>query len=92
MASLRGLLLLGTLLLGSAVRADDRTCYYPNGDESGDVPCSGSEYTHCCGRYGICLTNGFCINTSGKPYSLSRGSCTDPDWGSSCPTQCTDGA
>lgn len=90
MASLRGALLLTTLLLNNAVQADDRVCYYPNGVESGDVPCSSSDQTHCCGPYGICLENGFCINTSGKPYTLSRGSCTDPDWGGSCPTQCTD--
>ncbi|KAI7778510.1 hypothetical protein LA080_002018 [Diaporthe eres] len=67
-------------------------CYYPSGKVgTADIPCStSSDNTHCCGKSGICLSNGYCMETSedSGPLGLYRGSCTDRNWGSSCPQQC----
>ena len=71
-----------------------QVCYYPDGTvSSGDVPCASSgTATHCCGRNtGICLDNGFCLDAAAQPFGLSRASCTDRNWGSSCPSQCIGG-
>lgn len=84
-------LLVGLLAtLGPLARADDRVCYFPDGTVStDDVPCAGSGNTHCCARgTGVCLDNGYCLNYE-QPYGLSRGSCTDRSWGSSCASHCT---
>lgn len=70
-------------------------CYYPSGKVgTADIPCStSSDNTHCCGKTGICLSNGYCMETSEEsgPLGLYRGSCTDRNWGSSCPKQCLGG-
>lgn len=67
-------------------------CYYPSGKvATADIPClTSSDSTHCCGKTGICLSNGYCIETSEQsgPLGLYRGSCTDRNWGSSCPQEC----
>ncbi|KAK2604664.1 hypothetical protein N8I77_007576 [Diaporthe amygdali] len=67
-------------------------CYYPSGKVgTADIPCSTSaDNTHCCGKTGICLSNGYCMETSedSGPLGLYRGSCTDRNWGSSCPQKC----
>ncbi|KAI3400645.1 hypothetical protein diail_2357 [Diaporthe ilicicola] len=67
-------------------------CYYPSGKVgTSDIPCStSSDNTHCCGKTGLCLSNGYCMETSedSGPLGLYRGSCTDRNWGSSCPQQC----
>ena len=56
-------------------------CYYPCGKVgTADIPCStSSDNTHCCGKTGICLSNGYCMETSEEsgPLGLYRGSCTD---------------
>lgn len=70
-------------------------CYYPSGKVgTADIPCStSSENAHCCGKTGICLSNWYCMETSEEsgPLGLYRGSCTDRDWGSSCPQECLGG-
>lgn len=70
-------------------------CYYPSGKvATADIPCStSSDNTHCCGKTGICLSNGYCMETSEEsgPLGLYRGSCTDRNGGSSCPQQCLGG-
>ncbi|KAI9924829.1 hypothetical protein ASPWEDRAFT_183462 [Aspergillus wentii DTO 134E9] len=63
-------------------------CYFPDGTKSNDVPCSSDKYTHCCSANDICLTNGLCYSVSHQPFVLSRASCTDQNWGSSCPQYC----
>ncbi|PLB51491.1 hypothetical protein P170DRAFT_80390 [Aspergillus steynii IBT 23096] len=66
--------------------AANRTCYFPNGDESNDVPCTSEMNTSCCSEDAICLDNGYCFHLNGS--NLSRDSCTDPDWGDDCPQLC----
>lgn len=70
-------------------------CYFPSGKvATSDIPCSTSSgSTHCCGKTGICLSNGYCMETSedSGPLGLYRGSCTDRNWGSSCPQECLGG-
>ena len=70
-------------------------CYYPSGKvATADIPCStSSDKTHCCGKTGICLSNGYCMETSedSGPLGLYRGSCTDRNWGASCPQKCLAG-
>lgn len=53
-------------------------CYFPDGSESQDLPCdpSGESTLACCGRTGICLSNGMCWGDD----LASRGSCTDKSW------------
>lgn len=75
-------------LLAGIVTA--RQCYYPNGAKSNDVACSDAENVHCCSSSSICLTNGYCLQQSPWPLGIARGSCTDSDWGSSCPQNCID--
>ncbi|EEQ27438.1 conserved hypothetical protein [Microsporum canis CBS 113480] len=58
-----------------------RACYFPDGSPaSNDVPCfSGDRNTHCCSKSSICMTNGYCLEST-QPYVLGRGSCTDKTW------------
>ncbi|KAF3398151.1 hypothetical protein F1880_005697 [Penicillium rolfsii] len=83
--ALKSLALLSFLVGASATSK----CYYPNGDEAvADTPCySDGRITHCCGSNSICLTNQLCLSLE-QPYGLSRGSCTDRSFGSSCPSYC----
>ncbi|KAL3477787.1 hypothetical protein BJX99DRAFT_257159 [Aspergillus californicus] len=68
-----------------------RTCFFPSGAVApGNVACSSDEYTSCCGIDDLCLSNGLCLAVSHQPYVLSRGACTDPEWGSGCPQYCRD--
>ncbi|KAL3459004.1 hypothetical protein BJX64DRAFT_301614 [Aspergillus heterothallicus] len=70
---------------------DSRTCFFPSGAvASNNVPCSSDEYTSCCGLSDLCLSNGLCLSVTHQPYVLSRGACTDPEWGSGCPQYCRD--
>ena len=79
-------LLVLCLTLGYATA---QTCYFPNGSEApDDVPCSDDQHTNCCGKAGICLSNGFCLNALSQPYTISRGTCTDQNWGSNCTQRC----
>ncbi|KAH8879919.1 hypothetical protein GQ53DRAFT_755549 [Thozetella sp. PMI_491] len=78
-------------LAGSTAWAAEssKTCFFPDGSvAAADVPCTNGTYSHCCGTTGICLTNGFCMNSGSQPFTISRGSCTDSSWGSSCPSRC----
>lgn len=80
---------LAIALAWTAAAASERTCYYPNGQEaSGNVPCTDSMYTSCCGESAICLSNGYCMDVERQPYTMSRGACTDSSWGADCPSQC----
>ncbi|KAJ5933898.1 hypothetical protein N7454_006227 [Penicillium verhagenii] len=79
---------LGFLAFLAKVQATSSQCYYPNGDESTDTPCyTDGRITHCCGDSSICLTNQLCLSLN-QPFGLSRGSCTDKSWGTSCPAYC----
>lgn len=82
-------------LAALATTSRAQQCYYPSGKvATADIPCSASsDNTHCCGKTGICLSNGYCMETSEEsgPLGLYRGSCTDRNWGSSCPQQCLGG-
>ncbi|PYI24417.1 hypothetical protein BO99DRAFT_298675, partial [Aspergillus violaceofuscus CBS 115571] len=70
---------------------DTRVCYYPSGAIADDnVPCSSDEYTSCCGSTDLCLSNGLCLSVTHQPYVLSRGACTDPQWGTGCSQYCQD--
>lgn len=72
------LVLCGTLVLG------EETCYYPDRVTvaSSDVPCFSSDSgSPCCSKNAICLNNGYCMSIS-QPFVLSRGSCSDSQWGS----------
>lgn len=72
--------------------AATQTCYYPNGAIASDqVPCSDGQFSACCHRNAICLSNNLCMGIK-QPFVLGRGACTDPDWGSeNCPQQCQTG-
>lgn len=62
------------------------SCCYPNGmPAKSDSPCDpDAETSGCCGSGTFCLDNGLCLGTG----ILSRGSCTDPNWGALCPQAC----
>lgn len=83
----KGLVLqLSFLSLFTSVFAVDQ-CYYPNGVKSTDTPCyTDGDFSHCCAKTSICLTNGLCLSMK-QPFTLSRGGCTDSTWRSS---RCTD--
>ncbi|KAI9040018.1 uncharacterized protein KD926_008709 [Aspergillus affinis] len=82
-------LAISTLLAQHAVTEKTRTCYFPDHSISNDVPCTSDTYTHCCTAGDICLDNGYCYSVSHQPYVLSRGSCTDQNWGADCPQLCS---
>ncbi|KAL3486854.1 hypothetical protein BJX62DRAFT_241540 [Aspergillus germanicus] len=70
---------------------NSRTCFFPSGAVASDsVPCSSDVYTSCCGTNDLFLSNGLCLSVDHQPYVLSRGGCTDPEWGSDCPQYCRD--
>ncbi|KAJ5706716.1 hypothetical protein N7488_006517 [Penicillium malachiteum] len=82
------LLVLSLLIFLVEVRATTQ-CYYSDSTKSSDTPCyTDGRVSACCGEDSICLTNGLCLSLA-QPYRLSRGSCTDYAWGSSCPQYCT---
>ncbi|KAE8374829.1 hypothetical protein BDV26DRAFT_269226 [Aspergillus bertholletiae] len=84
MVHLLPLLALATTAL--AVKSD-ATCYFVNGNiASADVPCNTSaEITTCCNKNDICLSNGLCyLQSQGNHPVMSRGSCTDQNWGGAC--------
>ncbi|PLB55449.1 hypothetical protein P170DRAFT_461324 [Aspergillus steynii IBT 23096] len=83
-------LILPVLALVSPSAAErPRTCYFPDHSISNDVPCTSDTYTHCCTAGDICLDNGYCYSVAHQPYVLSRGSCTDQNWGADCPQLCS---
>ncbi|KAF2268308.1 hypothetical protein CC78DRAFT_530226 [Lojkania enalia] len=70
--------------------AQDAKCYYPNGEEAPEKPCSTAEGSMCCPDKWECLDNGLCYY---EPDDLhGRYSCTDQSWESlGCPSNlCTD--
>nr|OQO23542.1 hypothetical protein B0A51_10930 [Rachicladosporium sp. CCFEE 5018] len=75
------------LLLLIPPRALAQNCYYPNGDLSTiDYPCS-SDGGACCPLNWQCLSNGLCYLENENYFE--RHTCTDRNWGSSCPEFCT---
>lgn len=81
-----------TLLLASLISrtSAQRNCWFPDGStETKDIPCDpNAQESACCGENAFCLRNGLCY-TGGV---VSRGSCTDRDWGSAaCARQCATG-
>ncbi|OQO02662.1 hypothetical protein B0A48_12191 [Cryoendolithus antarcticus] len=76
-----------SLLLLIPSRALAENCYYPNGDLSTiDYPCS-SDGGACCPLNWRCLSNGLCYLENENYFE--RHTCTDKNWGSSCPDFCT---
>ena len=74
---------------GRAQQVYGPTCYAPDGvTTTSDVPCRSNPDTPspCCGVTAFCVDNGLCYGYG----ALSRGSCTDPDWGEGCPKYCVD--
>lgn len=65
------------------------SCYWPNKTPAENhVPCSSDVASACCAPNQICLSNKLCLSV-GQPFVLSRGSCTDPTYGSqNCPDKC----
>ncbi|KAK6429998.1 hypothetical protein LTR95_013852 [Oleoguttula sp. CCFEE 5521] len=85
MARRAGSVLCLLLLIPSKALAQD--CYYPNGDLSTiDYPCSGDGGA-CCPLNWQCLSNGLCY-LEDENY-IERHTCTDQNWGSTCPDFCT---
>ena len=82
-----------TLLLSPIIRAQDGgdTCYFPDGSiYANGLPCS-TDGGICCDSPDECLDNGLCAYTdpdSTTTTLFTRGSCTDPEWGSVCPDIC----
>ncbi|KAK5137829.1 hypothetical protein LTR08_006597 [Meristemomyces frigidus] len=77
--------LISTSLVLSTASAQ---CYYPDGVSlASDTPCNSSAaVSACCGVQSQCLDNGLCFAQG----VLSRGSCTDKDWGDGCAQYCKD--
>ncbi|KAL4772906.1 hypothetical protein BDW60DRAFT_216130 [Aspergillus nidulans var. acristatus] len=80
------LILLILLSLNTASGADNRTCYMV--DEKtiavDHVPCTTKDTTHCCHKDDICMSNGLCWAQRNGDMVLSRGSCSNVNWGEDC--------
>lgn len=71
------------------VRCQDRMCYALDGTTyPHDIPCTNDEVTTCCNEKDICMSNGLCYLQSTHGSVLSRGSCTDRNWGPRCFAPC----
>lgn len=74
--------------LFSSLASAATQCYFPDGITlSPDVPCnavSDNIGSPCCSSIAMCMDNGLCF---GKGI-LSRGSCTDKNWGEGCVQYC----
>ena len=74
--------------------SNNQTCYFPAGGVAKtNRPCNASApVSHCCAEGSVCLDNAYCLNAGvTEPYTLSRGTCTDPTFQSdSCPQRCKD--
>lgn len=70
--------------------SESAECFFPNGEvDESSTPCDlMTEYSSCCTSEDICLPNGLCFVTTKNTIRLQ--SCTDQDWGTSCPTDCFD--
>lgn len=77
------------LLLAQTVLA--QKCYYPNGNEAPEKPCSSAQGSACCPDKWACLDNGLCYYEPDNLYG--RYSCTDKSWkAEGCPSNlCTYG-
>lgn len=65
-------------------------CYFPDGETVApvDYPCNASaSVSPCCGPDSWCLDNGLCYHSG----IISRGSCTDQNWGVGCAQYCSSG-
>ncbi|KAK2742627.1 hypothetical protein FQN55_007746 [Onygenales sp. PD_40] len=84
------LALLVSLFTTPALCDDDkRTCYALDGTIYPDVPCTSNGVTICCNPGDICLSNGLCLLQGDHGSVLSRGSCTDRNWGDGCFAPCS---
>jgi hypothetical protein len=87
--ALTGALPLYLALLCAKVIPANATCYNLDRSEApDDVPCQTSGTSNCCNKKDICLTNGLCYLQGSPPNALSRGSCTDMNWGPACYAPC----
>ncbi|KAL4918440.1 hypothetical protein BDW62DRAFT_181421 [Aspergillus aurantiobrunneus] len=80
------LILLVPLLSSTASAADNRTCYMVDEQTVAvdHVPCTTKETTHCCNKNDICMSNGLCWAQSTGDMVLTRGSCSNVNWGDDC--------
>ncbi|KAL4900227.1 hypothetical protein BDW74DRAFT_103181 [Aspergillus multicolor] len=66
------------------------TCYNLDGSEASDyIPCGTGETVNCCHHDDICMSNGLCQQQGDRGSVLSRGSCTDEEWGEGCYAPCS---
>ncbi|KAK2813740.1 hypothetical protein FQN50_000138 [Emmonsiellopsis sp. PD_5] len=84
------LALLVSLYTTPALCDDNRACYALDGTVYGDdVPCTSNDATICCNKADVCLSNGLCLLQGDHGSVLSRGSCTDRNWGEGCFAPCS---
>ncbi|PGH16877.1 hypothetical protein AJ79_01521 [Helicocarpus griseus UAMH5409] len=77
-------------LWATGVRGQHRMCYALDGTPYPfDVPCTNDEVTICCNPGDICMSNGLCYLQGSHGMVLSRGSCTDRNWGPLCNAPCS---
>ncbi|KAL4751808.1 hypothetical protein BDW72DRAFT_202863 [Aspergillus terricola var. indicus] len=48
------------------------------------VPCTTKDTTHCCHKDDVCMSNGLCWAQRNGDMVLSRGSCSNVNWGEDC--------
>ena len=86
----RSLLLLLACAPWLSLAQDYQACWYPDGStQAPDVPCNNNgTVSACCNNEAFCLENGLCL----RDGTVSRGSCTDKNWGPECPEYCSDGS
>ncbi|KAL4872529.1 hypothetical protein BDV12DRAFT_210489 [Aspergillus spectabilis] len=82
------LLPLSLVILTALTTAQAQTCYNPDRTISSSTPCSSTNSTFCCDDNSICLSTGYCLSVTSRPYQLYRGSCTDSGWGDFCAYYC----
>ncbi|KAL4817061.1 hypothetical protein BDW67DRAFT_35767 [Aspergillus spinulosporus] len=67
------------------------TCYKLDGSAASDhVPCGAGDIVNCCHEDDICLSNGLCYQQGDRGMGLSRGSCSDREWGEGCFAPCSE--
>ncbi|KAL4734490.1 hypothetical protein BDV11DRAFT_198121 [Aspergillus similis] len=80
------LILLISLSFSTVSATDNRTCYMVDEQTIAvdHVPCTTKDTTHCCHKNDICMSNGLCWVQRNGNMVLSRGSCSNVNWGEDC--------
>lgn len=88
LATVASVFLKSALTQAQAQAQEQQICYFPDGETPSpeDVPCnSTATASACCNKSNMCMDNGLCLFNG----VMSRGSCTDKNWGPDCPDFCT---